>query len=477
MVFHLLFSLAKFLIWTAIQLTGIVALPAIIFLLISALYIRIKKKQLEKLNPKVTSVAFFHPYCNSGGGGEKVLWCIIKSIFDNFKDQNLQIVVYTGDNDDEAAILKKAKDRFNLSWEGKVTFIRVSGRTLIAPKPFLTIFFQIIGTILYTIKALVLLPPDIFIDTTGLAFSFVAVKYLLPKTKIGAYVHYPFVSHEMLQNIENNKARFNNNKIIAKSKILSQAKIIYYKISIKLYEKMGDYVDLLYTNSTWTDTHIRRLWKRWTATSNILYPPCNVSTFSKMPAEKRGKSMLSFAQFRPEKNHELQLRVFKRVQDDVPEGKDLKFMIMGSCRGPEDHILLDNLKRKAEEMNIKNISFHVNLPYDELLKLFGQNMIGIHTMEAEHFGIAIVEMISAGLIVVTHNSAGPRYDIIRERKNSIGHLCLNEEEYVSAVTKTLKMSESERLDLVSKGREEMKRYSDEAFMTNFSDSFRKFLSP
>ncbi len=74
----------------------------------------------------------------------------------------------------------------------------------------------------------------------------------------------------MLQNIENNKARFNNNKIIAKSKILSQAKIIYYKISIKLYEKMGDYVDLLYTNSTWTDTHIRRLWKRWTATSNIL---------------------------------------------------------------------------------------------------------------------------------------------------------------------------------------------------------------
>ena len=35
----------------------------------------------------------------------------------------------------------------------------------------------------------------------------------------------------------------------------------------------------------------------------------------------------------------------------------------------------------------------MNLPYDELLKLFENNKIGIHTMEAEHFGIAIVEMI------------------------------------------------------------------------------------
>jgi alpha-1,2-mannosyltransferase len=35
-------------------------------------------------------------------------------------------------------------------------------------------------------------------------------------------------------------------------------------------------------------------------------------------------------------------------------------------------------------------------------------------MEAEHFGISIVEMLAAGLIVVAHNSAGPRFDIIKE---------------------------------------------------------------
>jgi len=29
-------------------------------------------------------------------------------------------------------------------------------------------------------------------------------------------------------------------------------------------------------------------------------------------------------------------------------------------------------------------------------------------MEAEHFGISVVEMLAAGLIVVAHNSAGPK---------------------------------------------------------------------
>lgn len=35
-------------------------------------------------------------------------------------------------------------------------------------------------------------------------------------------------------------------------------------------------------------------------------------------------------------------------------------------------------------------------------------------MEAEHFGISIVEMIAAGLLVVAHNSAGPKEDIIKD---------------------------------------------------------------
>ena len=50
----------------------------------------------------------------------------------------------------------------------------------------------------------------------------------------------------------------------------------------------------------------------------------------------------------------------------------------------------------------------MNKPFVEILKLFEESLIGIHTMEAEHFGISVVEMLAAGLIVIAHNSAGPK---------------------------------------------------------------------
>lgn len=40
-----------------------------------------------------------------------------------------------------------------------------------------------------------------------------------------------------------------------------------------------------------------------------------------------------------------------------------------------------------------NIEFKVNPSYSEIVKLLCSGMIGIHTMEYEHFGIAVVEMM------------------------------------------------------------------------------------
>lgn len=42
-------------------------------------------------------------------------------------------------------------------------------------------------------------------------------------------MHYPFISKDMISKIENNKDAYNNNKRIADSKVLSSAKIYYYK--------------------------------------------------------------------------------------------------------------------------------------------------------------------------------------------------------------------------------------------------------
>jgi alpha-1,2-mannosyltransferase len=40
-------------------------------------------------------VGFFHPYCNAGGGGERVLWTLVKAIQETYP--KARCVIYTGD--------------------------------------------------------------------------------------------------------------------------------------------------------------------------------------------------------------------------------------------------------------------------------------------------------------------------------------------------------------------------------------------
>ena len=54
----------------------------------------------------------------------------------------------------------------------------------------------------------------------------------------------------------------------------------------------------------------------------------------------------------------------------------------------------------------------INTKREEFIELFAKSKVAIHTMKEEHFGISVVEMMSAGLIVIAHDSAGPKMDII-----------------------------------------------------------------
>ena len=71
-------------------------------------------------------------------------------------------------------------------------------------------------------------------------------------------------------------------------------------------------------------------------------------------------------------------------------------------------------------------------------------------MEDEHFGITIVEMMveiinsliikAAGLITLAHNSAGAKYDIIKEEEDISklsGFLCKNENSFSEAAIHAL----------------------------------------
>lgn len=65
----------------------------------------------------------------------------------------------------------------------------------------------------------------------------------------------------------------------------------------------------------------------------------------------------------------------------------------------------------------QKVKFLKNLPRDEMIKRFGQAKVGLHTMEDEHFGISVVELMASGLLTIAHNSAGPKQDIIGSCKD------------------------------------------------------------
>ena len=49
----------------------------------------------------------------------------------------------------------------------------------------------------------------------------------------------------------------------------------------------------------------------------------------------------------------------------------------------------------------------------------GRAQFGLHSMWCEHFGIGIVELMASGVIVVAHNSGGPKSDIVVPVDNQI----------------------------------------------------------
>jgi hypothetical protein len=86
-----------------ISFVSIIFLSLIVFLALLIFIVRCRIRfQRQKSSRKV--IAFFHPYCASGGGGERVLWKAIQVLGDMYEggsDSNIEIVIYTIDKERE----------------------------------------------------------------------------------------------------------------------------------------------------------------------------------------------------------------------------------------------------------------------------------------------------------------------------------------------------------------------------------------
>uniref|UniRef100_A0A672H2E4 GDP-Man:Man(3)GlcNAc(2)-PP-Dol alpha-1,2-mannosyltransferase n=1 Tax=Salarias fasciatus TaxID=181472 RepID=A0A672H2E4_SALFA len=422
------------------------------------------------------AVAFFHPYCHAGGGGERVLWCAVRALQNRYPDVNF--VVYTGDQGVTGQqILAGAQQRFNIVLPRPVQFVFLKHRLLVEPSlfPHFTLLGQSVGSIFLGWEALTSFVPDVYVDSMGYAFTLPLFRYL-GGCSVASYVHYPTISTDMLAVVRERNPRFNNPDFVSNSLFLSAVKLLYYCLFALLYGMAGSCSHLVMVNSSWTLDHILSLW-RCPGRTSVVYPPCDVRAFLDVPLEEDGDrkchSVVSVGQFRPEKDHRLQIRVFKKVLDRRREGlsgrEAVKLVLVGGCRNQEDEDRVRLLRGLCQELGVADrVEFKLNVPFEELKREMEEATIGLHTMRNEHFGIGVVECMAAGKVILAHKSGGPQLDIVVPFEGGqTGFLADDEDGYADAIERILALPPAGRLNIRRNARQSVARFSDQEFEACF----------
>lgn len=453
----------------------------LVWALISAVlapFVRLVSIVIKARSNGVKAVGFFHPYTNDGGGGERVLWCSVKAVQE--ERPHLECVVYTGDHDaSPGSLMLRAVDRFGvkLLYPPKVVHLHKRKWIEETTYPHFTMIGQSIGSVYLSWEALCKFTPLYYFDTSGYAFTYPVARMF--GCKVICYTHYPTISLDMLSRVRDRSSMYNNDALIAKSVWLSRCKVMYYTFFSWLYGIVGSCAHLAMVNSSWTQSHIEKLW-RIPGRIKRVYPPCDTSGLQVLPLERsvEPSKVISVAQFRPEKAHMLQLEAFAVVISKLDEDlRRPKLQFVGSCRNKPDEERLQKLKDKTVELKLEeDVEFYKNLTYKDLVQLLGGAIAGIHSMIDEHFGISVVEYMSAGAIPIAHNSAGPKMDIVLEENGErTGFLAQTVQEYADAMLKVVRMEESERLKMAAAARSRAQRFSEQRFYDDFKAAVRPVL--
>lgn len=78
-VFPLFFRLLWKLLLPLVFLCVVLLVVLVLLVLAVRLWLQ-RSRNARRAREGCPTVAFFHPYCNAGGGGERVLWCAIRAL-------------------------------------------------------------------------------------------------------------------------------------------------------------------------------------------------------------------------------------------------------------------------------------------------------------------------------------------------------------------------------------------------------------
>eukprot|EP01055_Gregarina_sp_Pseudo9_P000179 Gregarina_sp_Pseudo_9__178@NODE_1118_length_1862_cov_27_766868_g1045_i0_p1_GENE_NODE_1118_length_1862_cov_27_766868_g1045_i0NODE_1118_length_1862_cov_27_766868_g1045_i0_p1_ORF_typecomplete_len540_score162_69ALG11_N/PF15924_5/3_2e26Glycos_transf_1/PF00534_20/3_4e13Glyco_trans_1_4/PF13692_6/2e06_NODE_1118_length_1862_cov_27_766868_g1045_i0651621 len=388
-------------------------------------------------------VHLFHLTADAGGGGEKCLWAVVQA-FAQQCDTPTQLNLYTHAQVPHVLTLfQKAARDFGIEiaafgGDRFTTNVRPHLRVCVRPLRTATLVShrwpvcQHLGELLAGVlvgaeaafKATGSARDEIW-DTQGLAATVCTYSLMtsLLSRPLHAYVHWPWVnSHTFTELRETQCSR----------------RSLYHTCVSQIYRALGSFYSRpVCVNSTFTETRLAKAWRLCVPADVVkVLPPVDrhLTRFAGCPKEEL---VLSIAQFRPEKNHVQQVRSIARLLHKHKVASTTRFCICGSLSRPEDRDLSISLYELARDCcgphssvtytdhetgdrrgfsDVKSnqplVEFHVNVPDKELTQMKSVAKVGFHTMKEEHFGIAVVDLLLAGAVIVAHRSGGPLLDIL-----------------------------------------------------------------
>jgi len=486
LVTHMLGLIARVALWAAL----LAALGLLLAVLLTRVMVELTlRRHASGVNSRRT-LAFLHPYCNDGGGGERVLWVALREIAARglAPAPAWRLIVFTGGAASPAQIRQHAFARFGISVSDRVEFVYLSLRPLIEPQYYRvgTLVFQALGSMALLLEALWRAPPELLVDTTGFGFTYALAKFAGVR-RIACYMHYPTITSDMIDRVARHAVSHNNAAYISRSPPLSALKLAYYRALRTLYRASGRHADTVLANSRWTAHHLSALWGIPVV---IVYPPCDTVALRAHPLalqqrRRRRRLVLSIGQFRPEKDHALQLRAFAQLVREweahgaAPPPPQL--VLAGAVRHTADAARLKALSALAFALGLEEptrVCFAPNLSCAELHALYAEASVGLHTMWNEHFGIGIVELMAAGAAPVAHASGGPALDIVGTDARR-GLLAETEGQYCQALAAlTIEPGADARaMEIALSARNFVaRRFSEDAFAAGFCEQIGALLA-
>jgi len=325
-------------------------------------------------------ICVVHNTLNSVGGGERVCLTVIEAL----KSLDYEVTLITAEPTDWIRVERSI---------GKV--VRPDHEISLLP-----LCVRAFGVYMRLLTSLKLAKSrgdyDLVINTHG---------DVLPVTSDILYMHYPTFA------------------LIKETPVNKYSKSLFWRLYFTPYEKIQSQLvkkrrwKILLTNSEFSKEAIR---KYVGAEAIILYPPVDVNDFLKVSENKnREDKVVLCGRYTPEKNYEFALKVASHLPG-------VKFIIIGAYSGKVSGAYYSKLTRIKEKLGLNNVKLLKNVSREEQLRIYSKSKVFMHAMINEHFGIAVVEGMAAGLIPIVHKSGGPWLDIVDRGKFGLGYSNISE---------------------------------------------------